>query len=61
MFNNIVSTAEGYRIAWDAKMIVNGECVKICNESVVSLFKVLSWHSPGGSEENHENVVEDSQ
>jgi len=24
------------------KTIMNGECVKICNESVVSLFKVLS-------------------
>jgi hypothetical protein len=35
---------------------VNGEPERMQKEAVVSQFKVLSLHLPGGTEENHENV-----
>jgi hypothetical protein len=33
---------------------VNDELEKIWKEAVMAYFKVLSWHSPGGTEENHD-------
>jgi hypothetical protein len=33
---------------------VNDELERMWKEAVVALFKVLSRHLPGGSEENHE-------
>jgi hypothetical protein len=32
---------------------MNNESQKIWKEAVVDYFKVLSWHLPGGTEENH--------
>jgi hypothetical protein len=43
------------------RMIVNDELEKIWKEAVMTKFKVLSWYLPGGSEENHKNLSQDSQ
>jgi hypothetical protein len=34
---------------------------EIRKEVVRATFKVLSWHLPGGSEEMHENLTQDSR
>jgi hypothetical protein len=39
---------------------VNGELEEIRKEVVKAIFKVLSWHLPGISEEIHENLSQDS-
>jgi hypothetical protein len=31
-----------------------------CNEAVMAFAVVLSWYLPGGSEESHENLNQDS-
>jgi hypothetical protein len=40
---------------------VNDELEKMLKEAVVVYFKALSQHFPGGTEENHENVINDSR
>jgi hypothetical protein len=35
-------------------MIVNNELERMWEEAVMAQFKVISWHSPGGTDENHE-------
>jgi hypothetical protein len=40
---------------------MSNELGKRQKEVVVARFKVLSQHLPGGTEENHENVNQDSQ
>jgi hypothetical protein len=42
-------------------MVVNDEFGRIRKETVVFLFKVLSQHFPGGTEETSENLRHDSQ
>jgi len=44
-----------YSIGCSRKIIMNGEYVRICNETIETLLKVLNWHSPGAAERNHEN------
>jgi hypothetical protein len=34
---------------------VTDELEGIWKEAMVASFIILSWHSPGGTEENHEN------
>jgi hypothetical protein len=40
---------------------VNDELENMLKEAVVVYFKALSQHFPGGTEENHENVSNDSR
>jgi hypothetical protein len=36
---------------------MNDEFERICEEEVVTYFKVLSRHSPGGTDENNVNPL----
>jgi hypothetical protein len=40
---------------------VNNELERIWKEAVLVSFKVKSQHLPGGAEENHKNLTQDSQ
>jgi hypothetical protein len=40
---------------------VYSELEKMWKEVVMAKFKVLSWHIPGGTEEIHKNLSQDSQ
>jgi hypothetical protein len=35
---------------------MSGTLGSVCNEAVVACFSVLSWHSPGGAEENTKSL-----
>jgi hypothetical protein len=40
---------------------VNDQLERMWKKAVVAYFKVLSRHSPGGTEENHEILSQDSR
>jgi hypothetical protein len=40
---------------------VNDELERICNEAAVAYFKLISRNLPGGPEENHETLRQDSR
>jgi hypothetical protein len=40
---------------------MSDEFDRIWKETTVACFKVLSWYSPGGKEEWHENLCENSR
>jgi hypothetical protein len=42
-------------------MLVNNEIERIQRKAVIDLFKILSQDLPGGAEENHRNLSQDSQ
>jgi hypothetical protein len=46
---------------WQMNDRMSNELGNTQKEVVVARFKVLSQHLPGGTEENHENVHQDSQ
>jgi hypothetical protein len=35
------------------------ELERIWKEAVMAYFMVISWHFPGGNDENHENLSQD--
>jgi hypothetical protein len=37
--------------------IINGKYVRIWKQQVIASSKELSWHSPGKTEENHDNIL----
>jgi hypothetical protein len=40
---------------------MNNESKRMWKEAVLALFKELSQHLPGGTEENHKKLSQDSQ
>jgi hypothetical protein len=59
LFNDAFSSSD--YTASNETMIVNKELERIWNEAIVAYFKVLSRHLPGGTEENHGNLSQDSR
>jgi hypothetical protein len=46
---------------WDEKITVKYEQERIWQDVVMDYFRMLSWHLPEQTEENHENLGEVSQ
>jgi hypothetical protein len=49
----------GYK-GWMVGWLMNNELERMCKEAVMTYFKVISWHSPRGTDENHEKPVKSS-
>jgi hypothetical protein len=54
-----VFSVSGYVVS-NKRMIVNNELERMWKEAVMASFKVLSKHLPGGPEEKHEHLSQDS-